>query len=52
VLDIDDVRLRCQEYRQTLPGVEIAYASKAFLCAAMVRLVAEEGLTLDVLLGR
>jgi diaminopimelate decarboxylase len=48
VLDIDDVRLRCQEYRQTLPGVEIAYASKAFLCAAMVRLVAEEGLTLDV----
>ena len=48
VLDIDDVRLRCQEYRQTLPGVEIAYASKAFLCGAMVRLVAEEGLTLDV----
>jgi diaminopimelate decarboxylase len=48
VLDTDDVRLRCQEYRQTLPGVEIAYASKAFLSAAMIRLVEEQGLSLDV----
>ena len=48
VIDTDDVRLRCREYRQTLPGMEIAYASKAFLCTAMARLVAEEGLSLDV----
>jgi diaminopimelate decarboxylase len=48
VLDTDEVRRRCREYRRTLPGVEIAYASKAFLCTAMARLVAEEGLSLDV----
>jgi len=48
LLDTDDVRLRCQEYRQTLPGVEIAYAAKAFLCSAMVRIVERQGLTLDV----
>lgn len=48
VLDLDDVRLRCGEYRQTLPGVEIAYASKAFLSAAVIRLIHDEGLSLDV----
>lgn len=48
LLDLDDVRLRCQEYRQTLPGVEIAYAAKAFLCAELVRIVRSEGLSLDV----
>jgi diaminopimelate decarboxylase len=48
VLDIDDVRRRCRDYRQTLPGVEVAYAGKAFLCTAMARLVADEGLSLDV----
>jgi diaminopimelate decarboxylase len=48
VVDTDDVRLRCREYRQTLPGMEIAYASKAFLCTAMARLIADEGLSLDV----
>jgi diaminopimelate decarboxylase len=48
VLDLDDVRLRCAEYRQTLPGIEVAYASKAFLSSAMIRLVRDEGLSLDV----
>jgi diaminopimelate decarboxylase len=48
VIDTDDVRLRCREYRQMLPGVEIAYASKAFTCTAMARLVAQEGLSVDV----
>ncbi|WP_028926818.1 diaminopimelate decarboxylase [Pseudonocardia acaciae] len=48
VLDVHEVRRRCREYRRLLPGVEVAYAGKAFLCTAMARLVAEEGLSLDV----
>ena len=48
VLDEDDVRQRCREYRQALPDAEIAYAGKAFLCRAMARWVDEEGLSLDV----
>lgn len=48
VLDTGEVRRRCREYRRALPGVEVAYAGKAFLCTAMARLIAEEGLSLDV----
>jgi diaminopimelate decarboxylase len=48
VLDEDDVRQRCREYRQALPDAEIAFAGKAFLCRAMARWVDEEGLSLDV----
>src|SRR6185437_16570841 len=48
VLDEDDVRQRCREYRQALPDAEIAYVGKAFLCRAMARWVDEEGLSLDV----
>ena len=43
-----DVRYRCRAYRQALPGAEIAYAGKAFLCRAMVRWIEQEGLALDV----
>ncbi len=46
VLDLDDVALRCAEYRQTLPGVEIAYAATAFPCVELARLVTAEGLSL------
>ncbi|MCP2259401.1 diaminopimelate decarboxylase [Streptoalloteichus tenebrarius] len=48
LIDLADVRRRCRAYRAALPGAEIAYASKAFLCRAMARLVAAEGLSLDV----
>ena len=48
VLDEADVRLRCRAYAGALPGAEIAYAGKAFLCRAMAEWVAEEGLSLDV----
>lgn len=48
VLDIDEVRRRCQTYRRALPEAEVAYASKAWLSVAMARLVAAEGLSLDV----
>jgi diaminopimelate decarboxylase len=48
VLDELDVRHRCRAYAAALPGAEVAYAGKAFLCRAMARWVAEEGLSLDV----
>lgn len=50
VYDEDEIRARCREYRETF-GDGAAYASKAFLCLAMARLVAEEGLHLDVATG-
>jgi diaminopimelate decarboxylase len=43
-----DVRHRCRAYREALPGAEIAYAGKAFLCRALVRWIDQEGLALDV----
>lgn len=50
VYDEDELRARCREYRDHFPG-GAAYASKAFLCTAMARLVGEEGLDLDVATG-
>ena len=35
---------RCREYRDAFGADAVAYAGKAFLCIAMARLVAEEGL--------
>ncbi len=50
VYDEDHVRRRCREARQAW-GPGVAYASKAFLCREMARLVAEEGLSMDVSTG-
>jgi diaminopimelate decarboxylase len=50
VYDEADIRARCRAYRGAF-GEGAAYASKAFLCVAMVRLVEEEGLHLDVATG-
>ncbi|MFC4945348.1 diaminopimelate decarboxylase family protein [Pseudonocardia sp. GCM10023141] len=50
-LDAADIRSRCRAYRDALPGVEIAYAAKAFLCRSMARLADQEGLALDVCSG-
>jgi diaminopimelate decarboxylase len=49
VYDEEELRSRCRQYREHFGRV--AYASKAFLCTAMARLVAEEGLDLDVSTG-
>jgi len=48
ILDEADVRARCRTYAAALPGAEIAYAAKAFLCRAMAGWIAEEGLSLDL----
>jgi diaminopimelate decarboxylase len=50
VYDEAALRARCQEYRAHVPG-GVAYASKAFLCSAMAKLVADEGLWIDVATG-
>ena len=51
VYDEDDLRRRCREYVANFGPDNVAYAGKAFLCTAMARLVAEEGLHLDVATG-
>jgi diaminopimelate decarboxylase len=56
VLDEADLRGRCREWREAFRpgdagGTEVHYAAKAFCAKAVVRVVAEEGLSLDVCTG-
>ena len=51
VYDEDELRRRCREYIAHFGAGNVAYAGKAFLCTAMARLVADEGLHLDVATG-
>ncbi|MEU5938798.1 diaminopimelate decarboxylase [Micromonospora sp. NPDC047548] len=51
VLDEGDLRSRCRDFRAAFPDVDVYYAGKAFLCRAVVRMIAEEGLHLDVCTG-
>ncbi len=48
VLDEDDFRARARAFRDGFAGYDVYYAGKAFLCTAVARWVAEEGLLLDV----
>ena len=51
VLDEDDLRARCRDFVSAFAGHDVYYAGKAFLCKAVVRVVAEEGMFLDVCTG-
>ncbi|MER5351418.1 diaminopimelate decarboxylase [Kitasatospora sp. NPDC002551] len=51
VYDEEHLRRRCREAVAAFGPGNVAYASKAFLCTAMARLAAEEGLLLDVASG-
>ena len=55
VMDEAVIRARCAEARRNFlekwPGASVCYASKAFLTAAMVRIIDQEGLGLDVVSG-
>ncbi len=51
IFDEDDFRGRCRAYRNAFEGADVYYAGKAFLCKAVVRVLAEEGLNLDVCTG-
>lgn len=50
VYDEAQLRARCREAVEAF-GPGVAYASKAFLCGAMARLAAEEGMHIDVASG-
>jgi diaminopimelate decarboxylase len=51
VLDEEDLRARCRDFAAAFAGADVYYAGKAFLCRAVVRIIAEEGLFLDVCTG-
>ncbi len=51
VYDEHHLRARARDYLRQFGAGNVAYAGKAFLCGAMVRLVEEEGLHLDVATG-
>lgn len=51
LLDEEDLRSRCRAWRDAFPDADVYYAGKAFLCTALARWVAEEGLSLDVCTG-
>jgi diaminopimelate decarboxylase len=51
VLDVADLRSRCRDFRAAFPDADVYYAGKAFLCRAVVKIIAEEGLFLDVCTG-
>lgn len=55
VFDEEDLRQRCRELRREfearLPDVAVIYAAKAYLGRALARLLADEGLGLDVVSG-
>ncbi|MBA2390900.1 MAG: diaminopimelate decarboxylase [Geodermatophilaceae bacterium] len=48
VVDEADFRSRCRDHRVAFDDADVYYAAKAFLCTAVARWVAEEGLGLDV----
>ncbi|MDY7100019.1 MAG: diaminopimelate decarboxylase [Actinomycetota bacterium] len=50
IYDEDHLRARCREAMAAFGG-NVVYATKAFLCLAMARLVAEEGMGFDVASG-
>ena len=51
VYDEEHIRARCREAVAAFGVDRVIYASKAFMCSAMARLVSEEGLLLDVASG-
>jgi len=51
VVDEQDLRARCQAYRDAFPGVDVAYASKAWCTVGLLQIAVEEGLWVDVASG-
>jgi diaminopimelate decarboxylase len=51
VLDEADFRGRARAFQEAFADFEVFYAGKAFLCTAVARWIAEEGLSLDVCSG-
>jgi diaminopimelate decarboxylase len=50
-LDEMDLRGRCRDFASAFAGADVYYAGKSFLCKAVVKIINEEGLFLDVCTG-
>jgi diaminopimelate decarboxylase len=51
LLDEDDLRARCRDFSAAFSDADVYYAGKSFLCKAVVKIIDEEGLFLDVCTG-
>jgi diaminopimelate decarboxylase len=51
VVDERDLRARARAFAEAFAGWDVYYAAKSFLCTAVARWVAEEGLGIDVCTG-
>ena len=51
LLDEDDLRSRCRDFKSAFSDADVYYAGKSFLCKAVVKVIDEEGLFLDVCTG-
>src|SRR5262245_60695201 len=51
ILDEVDLRQRAREFAAAFAGWDVYYAGKAFCAKAVIRAVAEEGLSLDICTG-
>jgi diaminopimelate decarboxylase len=51
VVDEHDLRARARAFAEAFAGWDVYYAAKSFLCTAVARWVAEEGLGIDVCTG-
>ncbi|MFP5282627.1 MAG: diaminopimelate decarboxylase family protein, partial [Actinomycetes bacterium] len=51
VVDEADLRARAREFVEAFAGWDVYYAAKSFLCTAVARWVAAEGLGIDVCTG-
>jgi diaminopimelate decarboxylase len=51
VLDEEDLRARCRDFTAAFADADVYYAGKSFLCKAVVKIIAEEGLFLDICTG-
>jgi len=51
LLDEEDFRARARGFKAAFKGAEVFYAGKAFLCKAVVRMLIEEDVSLDVCTG-
>ena len=50
-LDEEDLRARCRDFASAFSDADVYYAGKSFLCKAVVKVIDEEGLFLDVCTG-
>ncbi|HWS39227.1 MAG TPA: diaminopimelate decarboxylase, partial [Actinoplanes sp.] len=51
LLDEEDLRARCRDFAAAFAEADVYYAGKSFICKAVVRVIDEEGLFLDVCSG-